>query len=161
MVLVQKWVQHAAEWGSLSVDQQERIMGRTKADSVELPEEVRGPASHVSRTVIEEDGEELAIFRRNTPYGTVVDRGTMFIGFSADQSLLVRMLERMAGAEDGIRDALTRYATAVTGAYYFVPAVESLHRWGPPTRDNAVHAMDDAPAPEGMSRTSSPSSTSA
>ena len=25
----------------------------------------------------------------------------------------------IAGAEDGIRDALTRYTTAVSGAYYF------------------------------------------
>lgn len=37
------------------------------------------------------------------------------------------MLERMAGAEDGIRDALTRYTTAVSGAYYFVLSVEALH----------------------------------
>ena len=36
------------------------------------------------------------------------------------------MLARMAGAEDGIRDALTRYTTAVSGAYYFVPSVEAL-----------------------------------
>jgi putative iron-dependent peroxidase len=33
------------------------------------------------------------------------------------------MLRRMAG---GIRDALTRYATAVSGAYYVVPPVEGL-----------------------------------
>jgi len=32
----------------------------------------------------------------------------------------------IAGAEDGIRDALTRYTTAVSGAYYFVPSVEAL-----------------------------------
>jgi putative iron-dependent peroxidase len=50
----------------------------------------------------------------------------MFIGFSREQHRLARMLARMAGAEDGIRDALTRYTTAVSGAYYFVPAVESL-----------------------------------
>jgi putative iron-dependent peroxidase len=39
------------------------------------------------------------------------------------------MLARMAGAEDGIRDALTRYTTAVSGAYYFVPSVEALRRF--------------------------------
>jgi putative iron-dependent peroxidase len=50
----------------------------------------------------------------------------MFGGFSADQQRLARMLRRMAGAEDGIRDALTHYATAISGAYYVVPPVEVL-----------------------------------
>jgi porphyrinogen peroxidase len=39
------------------------------------------------------------------------------------------MLDRMAGAEDGIRDALTLYTTAVSGSYYFVPSVEALGRF--------------------------------
>ncbi len=50
----------------------------------------------------------------------------MFVGFSADQRRLARMLNRMAGVEDGIRDALTYYTMAVTGAYYFVPSVQAL-----------------------------------
>jgi putative iron-dependent peroxidase len=53
----------------------------------------------------------------------------MFIGFSSDQQRLTRMLARMAGAEDGVRDALTRYTTAVSGAYYFVPSVDALRRF--------------------------------
>ena len=126
IVLVQKWIHDAAAFDALPVEEQEKIMGRTKDTSVELDEEVRGSQSHVSRTVIEENGEELPIFRRNTPFGTATDHGTMFIGFSHDQHRLARMLARMAGAEDGIRDALTRYTTAVSGAYYFVPSVESL-----------------------------------
>ena len=39
------------------------------------------------------------------------------------------MLARMAGAEDGIRDALTRYTTAVSGAYDVVPSLESLRNF--------------------------------
>jgi len=38
----------------------------------------------------------------------------------------------MAGTEDGIRDALTRYATPLTGAYYFCPSVGSLQAFAPP-----------------------------
>jgi hypothetical protein len=34
----------------------------------------------------------------------------VFVGFSFDQRRMSRMLERMVGIEDGIRDALTRYA---------------------------------------------------
>src|SRR5213082_311396 len=33
-------------------------------------------------------------------------RGALFVGFSAEQHRLRRMLERMAGAEDGVRGAL-------------------------------------------------------
>jgi putative iron-dependent peroxidase len=36
------------------------------------------------------------------------------------------MLESMAGLTSGERDALTRYTTPLTGAYYFVPAAEAL-----------------------------------
>ena len=126
IVLVQKWLHDAAAFDALPIEAQEKIIGRTKDSSVELEEKVRGPQSHVSRTVIEEQGEELHIFRRNTPFGTATEHGTMFIGFSRDQHRLARMLARMAGAEDGVRDALTRYTTAVSGAYYFVPSVESL-----------------------------------
>lgn len=126
VVLVQKWIHDALAFDVLPIAVQEKIMGRTKDTSVELDEEVRGPQSHVSRTVIEEHGEELHIFRRNTPFGTATEHGTMFIGFSCDQQRLARMLSRMAGAEDGIRDALTRYTTPLTGSYYFVPSIEAL-----------------------------------
>ena len=36
------------------------------------------------------------------------------------------MLESMAGLKSGARDALTRYTSPLTGAYYFVPSTESL-----------------------------------
>jgi putative iron-dependent peroxidase len=36
------------------------------------------------------------------------------------------MLESMAGLASGERDALTRYTRPLTGAYYFVPSIESL-----------------------------------
>ena len=38
------------------------------------------------------------------------------------------MLESMAGADDGTRDALTRYTTSSPGAYYFVPSGDALRR---------------------------------
>ena len=59
-------------------------------------------------------------------YGTYTEHGTMFVGFSADQARLARMLESMAGLIGGQRDALTDYTHPVTGAYYFVPSIESL-----------------------------------
>jgi putative iron-dependent peroxidase len=132
VVLVQKWVHDITAWEALPVPEQERVIGRTKADSTELAEEVRGAQSHVSRTVLDVDGVEQPIFRRNAPFGTASTHGTLFVGFSADQRRLERMLNRMAGAEDGVRDALTRYATAITGAYYVVPPVEVLREFAAP-----------------------------
>jgi putative iron-dependent peroxidase len=60
------------------------------------------------------------------PYGVVENHGTMFVGFSAEQRRLSRMLESMAGLVNGTRDALTKYTAPLSGSYYFVPSVESL-----------------------------------
>jgi porphyrinogen peroxidase len=124
VLLLQKWVHDVVAWESLSVTRQEQVIGRAKSDSTELEDK---PAdSHVSSTDQDEFGK---IFRRNMPYGTVTDHGTMFVGFSADQRRLASMLESMAGATDGTRDALTRYTRPVTGAFYFVPSTEALRRY--------------------------------
>jgi putative iron-dependent peroxidase len=125
VLLLQKWKHDTAAWEQLPVEQQEQIMGRRKSDSVELEDK---PAdSHVASTDQDEFGK---IFRRNMPYGTVTDHGTVFVGFSADQRRLSTMLESMAGLRTGVRDALTRYTRPITGSYYFVPASESLRPVG-------------------------------
>ena len=126
VVLLQTWRHLSSAWRQLDDAAQERVIGRTKPDSVELDEDVMPADSHVARTVVEQDGEELEIFRRNTAYGTVGDHGTHFVGFSDRQAVLHLMLERMAGIGDGVRDALTRYADPLTGSYYVVPSVEAL-----------------------------------
>jgi putative iron-dependent peroxidase len=123
VLLLQKWSHDAVAWESLSLANQEQAMGRTKADSVELDDK---PAdSHVASTDQDRFGK---IFRRNMPYGTVTDHGTMFVGFSSTQRPLAAMLESMAGLADGPRDALTRFTRPLTGAYYFIPSTDSLRR---------------------------------
>lgn len=121
ILLLQKWPHDRAKWEALPVKQQELVIGRTKADSIELEDK---PAdAHAAKTDQDEFGK---ILRRNMPYGTVTNHGTMFVGFSADQTRLSKMLESMAGLIGGQRDALTYYTRPVTGAYYFVPSIESL-----------------------------------
>jgi putative iron-dependent peroxidase len=121
VLLLQKWLHDAETWETLPVPQQEAVIGRRKADSVELDDK---PAdSHVASTDQDTFGH---VFRRNMPYGTVTEHGTMFVGFCAEQRPLARMLESMAGADDGSRDALTRYTRPLTGAYYFVPSTDAL-----------------------------------
>jgi putative iron-dependent peroxidase len=121
ILLLQKWEHDAASWESLPVPDQEAVIGRTKSDSTELEDKPQD--SHVASTDQDRFGK---IFRRNMPFGTVSDHGTMFVGFSSTQQPLVSMLESMAGLADGPRDALTRYTQPRSGAYYFVPSVEAL-----------------------------------
>jgi putative iron-dependent peroxidase len=123
ILLLQKWSHDVNAWESLPVDRQEQVIGRAKDDSAEL--EDKRPDSHVGRTDQDRFGQ---IFRRNMPYGTVTDHGTMFVGFSADQKRLIAMLASMAGMTDGLRDALTIYTRPITGAYYFIPSTDSLRR---------------------------------
>ncbi len=130
ILLLQKWPHDTTKWESLTDAQQELVIGRKKLDSIELEDK---PAdSHVASTDQDTFGK---IFRRNMPYGTVTNHGTMFVGFSAEQQRLATMLESMAGLKTGARDALTRYTKPITGAYYFVPGAECLRQ---PDDDDVV-----------------------
>src|SRR5207344_3091506 len=109
-----------------SVSEQEGTIGRTKPDSIELDDSVKPPTAHIARVVIEEDGEELEIYRRSTPYGTVGENGLYFLAFSADLSRFDKMLARMFGLADGTRDHLTDFTAPVSGSYYFAPSLGAL-----------------------------------
>ncbi len=123
ILLLQKWPHDTAKWESLTDANQELVIGRKKLDSIEL--ENKPPDSHVASTDQDKFGK---IFRRNMPYGTVTNHGTMFVGFTAEQQRMATMLESMAGLKTGVRDAITRYTKPITGAYYFVPAPECLRQ---------------------------------
>jgi putative iron-dependent peroxidase len=120
VLLLQKWEHDTSAWMALGTAAQEQAMGRTKPDSIELDD--KPATSHVARTDQDTYGH---IFRRNTPYGTPAEHGTMFVGFCAEQRPLAAMLESMAGL-DGPRDELTRYTRPLTGAYYVIPAADAL-----------------------------------
>jgi putative iron-dependent peroxidase len=121
VLLLQKWQHDAGAWESLTVETQEQVIGRRKVDSEEL--DPKPADSHVASTDQDTFGK---ILRRNMAYGTVTDHGTMFVGFAAGREPLQTMLESMAGLKTGARDALTRYTTPVTGAFYVVPSIESI-----------------------------------
>jgi putative iron-dependent peroxidase len=134
VLLFQAWKHTKDTFQELPLAAQEAVIGRTKADSIELDKAHMPADSHVSRTTLEIDGKEFKIFRRNVPYGIVSDNGTLFIGFSAEQFRLECMLGQMAGI-GGPRDALTLYTKPLTGAYYFIPSVQALRRFAPPDTD--------------------------
>lgn len=135
-VITQRWIHDLEKFHATSLSEQEGTIGRTKPDSVELDDDVKPPTAHIARVVIEEDGEELEIYRRSTPYGTVGEHGLYFIGFSAELSRFDKMLGRMFGVSDGVRDHLTDFTRAVSGSYYFAPSLDALIALGESVGDS-------------------------
>jgi porphyrinogen peroxidase len=125
ILLLQQWEHDATTWESLPVEAQEAVIGRRKADSIEL--EAKPATSHVARTDQDVFGK---IFRRNIAYGSVLVHGTIFVGFSAAQATLAGMLESMAGRGGDPADQLTRFSRPLTGAYYVIPSAEALAAFG-------------------------------
>jgi putative iron-dependent peroxidase len=124
-VLAQKWVHDLGKFHAQDVEDQEGTIGRTKPDSVELDD--KPPTAHIARVVIEEDGEELELYRRSTPYGRVGELGLYFLAFSADPTRFTKMLSRMFGTSgDGLHDHLTDFTHPVSGAIYFAPSLDAL-----------------------------------
>jgi putative iron-dependent peroxidase len=131
IVLLQRWVHDLDGFEALELADRELVFGRTLQGSVELDATRQSPRAHISRVVIEDDeGEELQVFRRSTAFGGVQEHGLMFLAFSADRARVQRMLERMAGIGDGVRDRLTEFSTPVTGAWYVTPPLDVLRSIG-------------------------------
>ena len=103
-------------------------MGRTKRDSIELENK---PAYLPRRS--HRPGRLWQHLPAQHALRHLENHGTVFVGFSAEQKPLARMLDSMAGLVNGTRDALTRYTQPLTGSYYFVPSVESLCACSDPT----------------------------
>ena len=133
-VLVMRWVHDLAKLWRLPVDEQEKVFGRTKADSIELVPPARPPTAHISRVQVDDpQGHELELFRRSVPYGTVSEHGLNFIAFSGERNRFDTMLARIFGTSgDGLADRLTEFSRPVTGACYFAPSLNALAEVGGP-----------------------------
>jgi len=60
-VIVQKYLHDMRAWNALPVEEQEKVIGRTKLADIEMPDEVKPANSHVAlNTVIEPDGTPAA-----------------------------------------------------------------------------------------------------
>ncbi|SEG61741.1 Dyp-type peroxidase [Vibrio hangzhouensis] len=122
-VMVQRFEHNLPAWNRLSVAAQEKVVGRTKPDSIELDDVPA--ASHVGRVDIKEEGKGLKIVRHSLPYGTVSGaHGLLFIAYCHTVHNFDAMLESMYGVTDGKTDQLLRFTKAVTGAYFFAPSQE-------------------------------------
>ena len=128
-VIVQKYLHDLKGWSTLPVEQQERIIGRTKLSNIELDDAVKPTSAHNALTTIVEDGEQLEIVRDNMPFGDVGkgEFGTYFIGYARSPKRIEQMLENMfVGRPPGNYDRLLDFSRAVTGTLFFVPAATFL-----------------------------------
>ncbi len=129
-VIVQKYLHDLTTWNALSVEEQERVIGRTKLSDIELPDEVLPASSHVAlNTITDESGEERQIVRANMAFGRIGDQefGTYFIGYAATPAVTEQMLNNMfIGNPPGNYDRILDFSTAVTGTLFFVPSADFL-----------------------------------
>jgi porphyrinogen peroxidase len=129
-VIVQKYLHDLRAWNALSVSEQERVIGRTKLDNIELPDDIKAPNSHLAlNTIVDADGQEQQIVRDNMPFGTVGtgEFGTYFIGYASTSAVIEQMLENMfIGSPPGTYDRILDFSTAVTGSLFFVPSATML-----------------------------------
>lgn len=150
-IVVQKYLHPLESWRSLTTEQQEAIMGRTKADNVELDDASTGQKSHKTlATIVDDDGVEHDILRDNMPFGSPgsAQFGTYFIGYSRNLWVIQRMLERMfIGDPPGLHDRLLDFSSATTGSVFFAPPVDLLDQLdGVASNDLAAAAATSEPS---------------
>lgn len=129
-VIVQKYLHDMAAWRAISVEEQERVIGRSKVDDIEMSDSVKPKNAHIALNVIEdEDGNELDIVRDNMVFGSIADGsfGTYFIGYAKDPDRIERMLRNMfIGDPPGNYDRILDFSTVLTGNLFFVPTADFL-----------------------------------
>ncbi|WP_084611601.1 Dyp-type peroxidase [Tomitella biformata] len=151
-VIVQKYLHDMSAWDALSIDEQQRVIGRTKADDVEFDDPPANSHVALNSDITDDAGNDLDILRVNMPFGSIGEdeHGTYFIGYAARADTIERMLRNMfLGDPPGNYDRILDFSTAVTGSLYFVPTVDFLDKLPP--------APGTSDAPEASSASTPPS----
>jgi porphyrinogen peroxidase len=129
-VVVQKYLHDLKAWGRIPTPLQEEIIGRTKADNIEIDDDDAPRKSHKSlATIVDADGNEHDILRDNMPFGRPgrQEFGTYFIGYSRYLWVIEKMLERMfIGDPPGAYDRMLDVSTPHTGGTFFAPSRSTL-----------------------------------
>jgi putative iron-dependent peroxidase len=148
-VIVQKYLHDLTSWDALTVEQQERVIGRTKLSDIEIDDDEKAPDAHIALNVIEDaDGNQIDIMRFNMPFGAVGVRefGTYFIGYASAPDVIEKMLSNMfLGTDEAAHDRVLDFSTAATGCLFFVPTVDMLEDPPAPDADAAAAPAGAAP----------------
>lgn len=129
-VVVQKYLHDLSAWDALPVEAQERVIGRSKLDDIEMPDAVKPTDSHVAlNTIVDADGVQKQILRANMPFGELGsgEFGTYYIGYASDPAVIEHMLRNMfVGSPPGNTDRILDFSIAHTGGLFFVPTLDFL-----------------------------------
>ena len=129
-VIVQKYLHDLAAWNALPVEEQEKVIGRSKLSDIEMPDDVKPANSHVAlNTIYDRDGTQRQILRANMPFGAPGrgEFGTYYIAYAATPEVTEQMLVNMfIGNPPGNYDRILDFSTAVTGCLFFVPSADFL-----------------------------------
>jgi porphyrinogen peroxidase len=129
-VVVQKYLHDLSAWAAISTAEQEKIIGRTKADNIEIDDNNAKRKSHKTlATITDTDGVEHDILRDNMPFGSPgrSEFGTYFIGYTRHLWVIEKMLQRMfVGEPAGAYDRLLDFSVAHTGTTFFAPSRTTL-----------------------------------
>ncbi|HEY3907296.1 MAG TPA: Dyp-type peroxidase [Streptosporangiaceae bacterium] len=141
-VIIQKYLHNLVTWNQLTVEEQEKVIGRSKLSDIEMPDDIKPSNSHVAlNTIIDPDGTQRQILRANMPFGSPsrAEFGTFYIAYAATPSVTEQMLTNMfIGKPAGNYDRILDFSTAVTGCLFFVPTIDFL--------DNLPDRPDPSPS---------------
>lgn len=128
-LFVQKYRHDMAAWRALPVGEQEKVIGRSKIDDIEMDDDTKPSNSHSALANV---GDDLKVIRDNMPFGQIStgEMGTYFIAYARYFSTVKLMLERMfIGNPAGNYDRILDFSTAQTGSLFFVPTRDMLDDW--------------------------------
>lgn len=128
----QRYVHHLDKWEKQPVQEQEKIIGRTKADDIEFNSEQKAPTAHIKRVNLKDDqGKSMEILRHSMPYGDSREAGLFFVAYGRTPKHFNQMLKAMVTADNnGHYDHLMNFSTPVTGCAFFAPSLEFLKNNG-------------------------------
>lgn len=129
-LFVQKYIHDLVAWRALPVAEQERVFGRSKANDIEMPDDIKPTNSHSALANV---GDDKKIVRDNMPFGNMAsnEMGTYFIAYANTFSTITEMLTKMfKGHPEGNYDRVLDFSTATTGTLFFVPTFEMLDSFG-------------------------------
>jgi len=125
-LFVQKYIHDMNAWRSLPVADQEKVIGRSKANDIEMGDDEKPANSHSALANV---GDDLKIVRDNMPFGQIAtnEMGTYFIAYASTFSTVQLMLKRMfIGEPEGNYDRILDFSTAHTGSLFFCPTINML-----------------------------------
>lgn len=129
-LFVQKYLHNMQAWEKLTIEEQERVLGRHKISDIEMPDDVKPSNSHSALANVEdENGNDLKIVRDNMPFRnpSMNESGTYFIAYANKFSTTEKMLQQMfIGNPPGNYDRILDFSTAYTGSLFFVPSLNIL-----------------------------------